>query len=442
MNSTARILIGLFLLLALVSCRKNEDGNNGDKPTPAQDVTETDSAFREMSLEEVKALVDEGDLAAMTELSYRLYMGEGIEKDLAESFALVKRAAEGGHAKAMYNTGVMYHYGEAVPKDMKAAFSWYLQAAEKEYPEAMYAVGVMYGQGIDIEQDAAKSLSWIRKAAEKGSGDGAFYMAYVYRTGTGGVPQDEAEGLKWLHIAAEKGVPKAWSELGIHFHGLGDYPQAFQWTQKAAEAGDAHAMYNLAVMHQHGQGTEEDLETSFSWYLKSAEKGHGEAARYTALMYNLGEGTERNVPEALKWFHAAADRGIKIVYNSIASIYYNGEGTEPDYVKARDWSLKAAENGDVNAYMTLYCIYRFGGHGVEKNDQESLKWQQLADPHFGAEMVKQFRMTLVRDNPDYLYDLAVWLWDRGDREEGLGEMEYAARAGSEKAKAWLKDKGH
>jgi TPR repeat protein len=200
-------------------------------------------------------------------------------------------------------------------------------------------------------------------------------------------------------------------------------------------------MYNIAVMHQHGQGTEENLESAFSWYLKAAEKGHGEAARFTALMYNLGEGTERNVAEALKWFHVAADRGIKKVYNSIASIYFNGEGMEKDYVKAREWSLKAAENGDVNAYMTLYCICTFGGHGVEKDNQQSMKWLQRADPYFGADMVKQFRMQLVRDNPDYLFNLAVWLWKRGDKEDALGEMEYAARAGSEKARAWLKDRG-
>jgi len=160
-------------------------------------------------------------------------------------------------------------------------------------------------------------------------------------------------------------------------------------------------------------------------------------------MYNLGEGTERNVSEALKWFHAAADRGIKIVYNSIAVIYFNGEGTERDYAKAREWSLKAVENGDINAYMTLYCIYTFGGHGVEKNNQESLKWLQLADQQgVGAELVKNLRMGLVRDDPDYLYELALGLWNRGNKEGVLGEMEYAARAGSEKATEWLENNGN
>ena len=51
-------------------------------------------------------------------------------------------------------------------------------------------------------------------------------------------------------------------------------------------------------------------------------------------------------------------------------------------------------------------------------------------------------MALVRDNPDYLYNLAVWLWNRGNREEALGEMKYAARAGSEKATEWLKSNGN
>ena len=106
----------------------------------------------------------------------------------------------------------------------------------------MYAVGVLYGQGVEIEKDAEKSLSWIRKAAEHGSGDAAFYMAHIHKTGSGGVQKDDSEALKWLEKAAEKDIPKACSELGIHFYGAGDYPKAFKWTQKAAEAGDAHAM--------------------------------------------------------------------------------------------------------------------------------------------------------------------------------------------------------
>ena len=125
MNLTAKILIAFLLLLGATSCGKNEDGDNDAKPTPVKQEEDQGMGtdFRKMPLEQVKALVDEGDLAAMTELSYRLYMGEGIDKNLQESFALVKRAAEGGFAKAMYNTGVMYHYGDGVAKDMKVAFS-------------------------------------------------------------------------------------------------------------------------------------------------------------------------------------------------------------------------------------------------------------------------------------------------------------------------------
>ena len=56
----------------LISCGKKEDGDNKE--------TETD--FKKMPLEEVKALVDEGDLAAMTELSYRLQVSRYRKRDL------------------------------------------------------------------------------------------------------------------------------------------------------------------------------------------------------------------------------------------------------------------------------------------------------------------------------------------------------------------------
>jgi len=56
MNLTAKILIVCFLLLSGISCGKNEGGDKNESKTD----------FRKMPLEEVKALVDEGDLAAMT----------------------------------------------------------------------------------------------------------------------------------------------------------------------------------------------------------------------------------------------------------------------------------------------------------------------------------------------------------------------------------------
>jgi TPR repeat protein len=56
-----------------------------------------------------------------------------------------------------------------------------------------------------------------------------------------------------------------------------DYDRARQWFQKAADAGNATAMYNLGYLYQHGQGVTRDYRQARQWYQKAAEAGNADA---------------------------------------------------------------------------------------------------------------------------------------------------------------------
>jgi uncharacterized protein len=56
-----------------------------------------------------------------------------------------------------------------------------------------------------------------------------------------------------------------------------DYVQARKWFQKAADAGDADAMYNLGVLYQNGQGVARDSARARYWIQKAAEAGNADA---------------------------------------------------------------------------------------------------------------------------------------------------------------------
>ena len=50
-----------------------------------------------------------------------------------------------------------------------------------------------------------------------------------------------------------------------------DQEKAFQYFQKASEAGDESAMFNLADCYFNGLGTEQSEEQAVPWYQKAAE---------------------------------------------------------------------------------------------------------------------------------------------------------------------------
>jgi TPR repeat protein len=60
-----------------------------------------------------------------------------------------------------------------------------------------------------------------------------------------------------------------------------DKTQALFWYRKAAEAGDASAMTNLARMYETGSGVSQDKTQALFWYRAAAEAG--DASAFEAL---------------------------------------------------------------------------------------------------------------------------------------------------------------
>ena len=116
----------------------------------------------------------------------------------------------------------------------------------------------------------------------------------------------------------------------MYHQGLGveqDYAKALEWYEKAADAGNASAMYNMATLLFWNAAGGDRREEAFVWYKKAAEsgveidifksgrtpqkiagdpKGNNAAAVYTVgYMYENGIGTEQDLTEALRWYDAA-----------------------------------------------------------------------------------------------------------------------------------------
>lgn len=71
--------------------------------------------------------------------------------------------------------------------------------------------------------------------------------------------------------------------------------------QRWADQGNADAAYNLAVVHQHGDGVAQDFGEAMRWYRHAAKLGDRISEYQIGLMYLNGEGVAADPDEAHRW---------------------------------------------------------------------------------------------------------------------------------------------
>jgi hypothetical protein len=67
----------------------------------------------------------------------------------------------------------------------------------------------------------------------------------------------------------------------MYQHGNGvsqDDTEAMKWYRKAADAGNATAMYNIGWLYENGKGVSRDYTKAKKWYRKAADAGDSDAA--------------------------------------------------------------------------------------------------------------------------------------------------------------------
>lgn len=233
-------LFGL-LLFAVVPGMPAQSGSAAPKRlTPAQ------AAEQERNL---RAFADRGDTDAQFELGLRFLTGEGLKKDEKEGVNWLAKAAEGGHLRAQYVYGSLFEDGVSVPKDPVEAASWFEKAASGGFPMAQHALAVAYELGQGVTKDPAKAASWFEKAAAQNYPPAMSALASKLQNGEG-VPKDTARAALLFFKASKLDFVPAMSRMAhLYYTGVGvplDYRRSFGWYQRAARAGDAWAVNDLA----------------------------------------------------------------------------------------------------------------------------------------------------------------------------------------------------
>jgi TPR repeat protein len=92
--------------------------------------------------------------------------------------------------------------------------------------------------------------------------------------------------------------------FGVHK----DAALGLQWMSRAADQGDAVALYELGHAYEFGQrGVSRDQAKAIYWYQEAAERGHIDAQYRLGLRYELGDGLPKDIDQALFWLRKAAE---------------------------------------------------------------------------------------------------------------------------------------
>jgi TPR repeat protein len=121
-------------------------------------------------------------------------------------------------------------------------------------------------------------------------------------------------------------------EEGVAAYQAGDLPLAVKEFRTAAEAGNADAQFNMALMYERGIGVGKDEQESVVWYRKSAEQGNSNAQFNLAVMYENGRGTAVDYYQANQWYRKAAVQGDGLAIGNLGMLYIRGQGVKPNKV--------------------------------------------------------------------------------------------------------------
>ena len=254
-----------------------------------------------------------------------------------------------------------------------------------------------------------------------------------------------------IRKAADEGNAIALYMMAAYFsQGYGVQPineqKAIAYFKKSYESGYPVAGYDVAASLPDGSPEQDEIRNNAKDnILELANEGDVFAQTNAAWGYENGYGTAADDYEAVKWYQKAAEQGYARAQCNLGDMYFYGTGVEQSYEKAVEWYLKAAEQGYADAQYNLGDMYEYG-IGVERSYEKAVEWYRKAAEQGDARAQCDLgNMYFYGRGVEQSYEKAVeWYLkaaEQGDAsaQNDLGEMYYngtGVEQSYEKAAGW------
>ncbi|KAL3658408.1 hypothetical protein V7S43_016543 [Phytophthora oleae] len=280
--------------------------------------------------------VNEGNTAAQSELAHMYLLGKGTDLDEEQAVALFKAAAKQGSMEAFYNLGVLHMRGGSVlaieHPEYEVAHGYFQVAAHQGHTISSHKLGHMSLHGIGTTRSCKNAVESFKMVAERGEWDRvltqaykdfkrqdyeAAFMKYALMAQQGyevaqhnaaylldydfltpsvftpmlslvpsGLELEEdvvaSTAVMLYRLAALQGNVDANLKIGdYYYYGKGghlvDFVKASAHYSLASKRSNAQAMFNLALMYEHGIGVDQDFYLAKRFFDK-ARVAHSDAS--------------------------------------------------------------------------------------------------------------------------------------------------------------------
>lgn len=149
-----------------------------------------------------------------------------------------------------------------------------------------------------------------------------------------------------------------------------DQGRAATYFQRAADAGDAHAQANYAMLLAHGAGVPQNNASARQYLELAAAQDNAFAHFGLGTLFQTGAGTAapQNHTRALLHFEQAAALGYHEAHTYIGSAYLHGRGVAASGAKAYEhFALAAAAEHPSSQALFNLAVVQFQGVGTPKD---------------------------------------------------------------------------
>ncbi len=256
-------------------------------------------------------------------------------KDPAAAIAAYRQAAELGESETFIPLGsLLAPSGEGR--------EWLEKALAAGDPHARLALGDWEAQA----GNRAAALQHFLTGAEAGQSTCMHRLATLL-AGDGQNP----EAREWLQKAADAGNPAAAADLG---HRLlqdesPDFARARRYLTAAAMEKHTAAQYELALLDLDGKDCPPDPVAAVAWLTEAMKSGDPAVQYKLATLHEEGSGTPLNYANAGVLYTLACNKGHAPSATRIARMAAEGLGTTKSAIQAWAYATLAVELGDENA---------------------------------------------------------------------------------------------